>query len=244
MTTRIARGLVAAVGALAVAGAALVTAPAASAQGTLSITPATGTGETALAVTTTGGCASSEATHYVITLSGGSLTETVNLGGVQPLSAIPATGTQTAPMTIAVPSTLDMAQEDYGSAIPTGVYDVSVVCRAATDFTPITAYTSKITIRQITGGLLFEEGAKPTKVTNKTKPKVTQKGSKLTVTVGTWAPVPDSTTVKWLIGKKTVGTGKTYKVKAGDKGKTITAVVTATKAGYNDGTASVSIKVK
>ena len=244
MTTRITRGLVAVVGALAVAGAVLVAAPAASAQGTLSITPTTGNGDTAFAVTTTGGCASAAATHFVVTLSGGTLTGTINLGGVQPLSSIPATGAQTTPMTISVPSTLDLAQEDYGSAIPTGVYDINVVCRAATVFTAITVYTSKITIRQIPGGLVFEEGAKPTAVTNKTKPKVTQKGSTLTVNVGTWDPAPDSTTVSWRIGKKTVGTGTTYKVKAGDRGKTITAVVTATKAGYGNGTASASIKAK
>ncbi len=244
MTTRIARGFLASVGALAVAGAALMAAPAASAQGTLSITPTTGNGETSFALTTTGGCASATATHYVITLSGGKLTETINLGGVQPLSAIPATGTQTAPMTIAVPSTFDLAQEDYGSAIPTGVYDIKVVCRAATVFTAITVYESKVTIRQIPGGLVFEEGAKPTAVTNKAKPKITQKGAKLTVNVGTWEPAPDSTTVSWRIGTKTVGTGSSYTVKSGDRGKTITAVVTATKAGYGNGTASASIKAK
>ena len=246
MTTRITRGLVVAVGALAVAGAALVAAPAASANGTLSITPATGSGETALSVTTSGGCASPNASHYVIKLSGGSLTEEITMNGVQPLSAIPAVGSGTAPMSVPVAYTVNMAQENYGSAIPTGVYDLKFICRAATEPAPITVYASKITIRQIAGGVTFEEGAKPTSVTNKTKPKITGKGNvgaTLRVSAGTWEPTPDSTSIAWRVGKKTVGTGATYKVKASDRGKTITAVVTATKAGYGNGTASATIKI-
>lgn len=246
MTTRITRGLVVAVGALAVAGAALVTAPVASANGTLSITPVTGSGETALAVTTSGGCASANATHYVIKLSGGSLTEEITMNGVQPLAAIPAVGSGTTPMSVPVAYTFNMAQENYGSAIPTGVYDLSFICRAATVPAPISVYSSKVTVRQIAGGMVFEEGAKPTKVTNKTKPKITGQGkvgSTLKVSTGTWEPTPDSTSVAWKIGKKTVGTGASYKVKSGDKGKTITAVVTAVKAGYGNGTASATIKI-
>ena len=246
MTSRITRGLVVAVGALAVAGAALVAAPAASANGTLSITPATGSGETALSVTTSGGCASANATHYVIKLSGGGLTEDITMNGVQPLAAIPAIGSGTTPMSVPVAYTINMAQENYGSAIPTGVYDLTFICRAATVATPITSYASKITIRQLAGGVAFEEGAKPTKVTNKSKPKISGKGqvgATLKVSTGTWEPAPDSTSIAWKIGKKTVGTGASYKVKSGDKGKTITAVVTATKAGYGNGTASATIKI-
>ncbi len=246
MTTRITRGLMVAVGALAVAGAALVAAPAASANGTLSITPVSGSGSTALAVTTSGGCASPNATHYVIKLTGGSLTEDITLNGVQSLSAIPAVGSGTTPMSVPVAYTLDMAQENYGSAIPTGVYDLSFICRAATVSAPITTYTSKITIRQIAGGVVFEEGAKPTSVTNTVKPKITgqgKAGATLKVSTGTWDPTPDSTSIAWKIGKKTVGTSATYKVKPADKGKTITAVVTATKDGYGNGTASATIKI-
>ena len=246
MTTRITRGLMVAVGALAVAGAALVAAPAASANGTLSIPPTTGDADTAFAVTTTGGCASANATHYVIKLVGGSLTEEISMNGLQPLSAIGATGAQTAPMTIPVSYTFGIAEEAYGSAIPTGVYDLRVICRAATNPQPITVYTSKVTVRQLAGGMVFEEGAKPTAVTNKAKPKITGKGNvgaTLRVSAGTWEPTPDSTSITWRVGKKTVGTGATYKVKASDRGKTITAVVTATKAGYGNGTASATIKI-
>lgn len=247
MTTRITRGLVVAVGALAVAGAALVAAPAASANGTLSITPTTGGADTAFAVTTTGGCASANATHYVIKLAGGKLTEEITMNGLQPLSAIGATGAQSAPMTIPVSYTFGIAQEAYGSAIPTGVYDLRVICRAATNPQPITVYTSKVTVRQLAGGVAFEEGAKPTAVTNKIKPKIVGKGNvgaTLRVSEGTWEPQPDSTSIAWRIGKKTVGTGATYKVKSGDRGKTITAVVTATKSGLAPGTASASIRIR
>lgn len=235
MNARFTRGLVAAVGAIAVAGAALVAAPVASANGTLSITPTAGSGETAFSVTTTGGCNSANATHYVITLSGGALTETINLAGLQPLSAIPAISTQTTPMTIAVPSTFDMAQESYGSAIPTGVYDVKVVCRAALVFTPISVFTGKVTVRQLAGGVAFEDGAQPVPVEVVTSPKVMGKGqvgATLKVTKGTWSPEPDSIKATWKIGNKTVGTGFSYKVKPGDRGKTVVVTVIAAKKGY------------
>lgn len=235
MTTRITRGLVVAVGALAVAGAALVAAPAASANGTLSITPATGSGETALSVTTSGGCASANATHYVIKLSGGSLTEEITMNGVQPLSAIPALGSGTTPMSVPVAYTINMAQENYGSAIPTGVYDLKFICRAATVLTPITTYTSKITIEQLAGGVAFTEGAKDLPVKPVTAPKVTGKpqvGATLRVSKGTWSPSDATVKATWKIGKKTVGNGFSYRVKSGDRGKTITVTVTASKPGF------------
>jgi len=246
MTTRITRGLLVAVGALAVAGAALVAAPAASANGTLSITPTTGGADTALTVTTTGGCASPNATHYVIKLAGGSLTEEITMNGLQPLSAIGATGAQTAPMTIPVSYTFGIAEEAYGSAIPTGVYDLNFVCRSALVPQPIATFTAKVTIEQLAGGMTFTEGAKEFPIQVVTAPAVTGKakaGSTLKVSRGTWSPTPDSTTAKWQIGTKTVGTGFSYKVKPGDKGKTIKVTVTAVKTGYTTATWTKSIKV-
>jgi hypothetical protein len=235
MNSRITRGLTAAVGALAVAGAALVAAPVASANGTLSITPATGSGETALSVTTSGGCASPNATHYVIKLSGGSLTEEITMNGVQPLSAIPAIGSGTAPMSVPVAYTVNMAQENYGSAIPTGVYDLKFICRAATEPAPITVYASKITIEQLAGGVAYTEGAKNLPVTPVTAPKVTGKpqvGATLKVSKGTWSPSDATVKATWKIGNKTVGNGFSYKVKSGDRGKTVTVTVTASKPGF------------
>lgn len=255
MNSRITRGLTAAVGALAVAGAVLVAAPAASAQGTLSITPTTGTGESALAVTTTGGCASPTATHYVVTLSGAGVTGDITLNGLQPLSAIPAAGSQTTPMSVPVANNLEMAQaaysydtagDDTSVKIPTGVYTIKFVCRAGGDPKPITVYEGSLTLRQTTAGIVFEEGAKPTSVTNTVKPKITgtaKVGATLKASAGTWDPAPEATTFTWRVGTKTVGTGASYKVKASDKGKTISVTVTATRDGYNPGKASATIKI-
>lgn len=229
------RGLAAGVGVLAVAGAALVAAPAASANGTLSITPQSGSGDTALSVTTTGGCASPNATHYLVRLSGGGLTEDINMNGLQPLSAIGAVGTQTTAMTAPVAYTINMAQENYGSAIPTGVYDLTFVCRAALVPQAITTYSSKITIEQIAGGVTFTEGAKDLPVNVVKAPKVSGKakvGATLKVTKGKWSPKPSSIKATWKIGKKTVGKGFSYKVKSADRGKKITVTVTASKPGY------------
>jgi hypothetical protein len=246
MSTHFTRGLAAAVGALAVAGAALVAAPAASANGTLSITPSSGDGTTALSITTTGGCASPNATHYVIKLTGSRLTDDINLTGVQPLSSIPASGSQTTPMSVPVSYTLEMAQEAYGSAIPTGVYDLEFICRAATVAQPITAYSGKVTIKQVAGGMTFSEGAENLPVKLVTAPKVTGKakaGSTIRVSKGTWSPSDASVKATWKIGKKTVGTGFSYKVKPGDRGKTITLTVTASKKGYVSAAWPRSIKV-
>lgn len=246
MNSRIARGLVVAAGALAVAGAALVAAPAASANGTLSITPQTGSGETAISVTTTGGCASPNATHYVIKLAGGSLTEEITMNGLQPLSAIPASGAGTIPMSVPVAYSFDIAQEAYGSAIPTGVYDLKFICRAATVPSPITTYTTKVTIEQLAGGVAFTEGAKELPVTAVTAPKVTGKatvGATLRVSKGTWSPSDATVRATWKIGTKTVGSGFSYKVKAGDRGKTIRVTVTASKSGFTSATWTRSVKV-
>lgn len=246
MSIRFARSLAAAAGALAVAGAALVAAPAASANGTLSITPTSGDGATALSVTTTGGCASSSATHYVIKLSGGELTEDVNLTGVQPLSSIPASGSQTTPMSVPVSYTLEMAEESYGSAIPTGVYDMEFICRAATTVAPITVYSTKVTIKQIAGGLTFSEGAEDLPIEAVKAPKVSGKakvGATIKVSKGTWSPTPDTIKATWKIGKKKVGTGFSYKIKKSDKGKTITVTVTAAKSGYVSAAWTKSVKV-
>ena len=246
MNSRIARGLTVAVGALAVAGAALVAAPAASANGTLGITPQTGSGESALSVTTAGGCASPNATHYTVTLSGGSLTETINMNGVQPLAAIGAVGTQTTAMTAPVAYTIDMAQENYGSAIPTGVYDLNFNCRAALVPQAITVYTTKITIEQIAGGVAFTEGAKQLGVKNVTKPRVTGKaqvGATIKVSKGTWEPSDVTVKATWKIGKKTVSNGFSYKVKKSDRGKTIRVTVTASKQGFKPSTWIQTVRV-
>lgn len=103
-----------------------------------------------------------------------------------------------------------------------------------------------MTLRQTKAGIVFEEGAKPTAVTNTVKPKITgtaKVGATLKASAGTWDPAPEATTFTWRVGTKTVGTGASYKVKASDRGKTISVTVTATRDGYNPGKASATIKI-
>jgi hypothetical protein len=142
--------------------------------------------------------------------------------------------------------TVNMAQENYGSAIPTGVYDLKFICRAATVPSPITTYTTKVTIEQLAGGVAFTEGAKNLFVEVVTAPKVTGKakaGSTIKVSKGTWSPSDASVKATWKIGNKTVGTGFSYKVKPGDRGKTIVVTVTAAKKGYVAAAWPKSIKI-
>ena len=83
-------------------------------------------------------------------------------------------------------------------------------------------------------------------MTNTAKPKITGQakvGGTLKASAGTWNPAPDATTYTWRVGTKAVGTGASYKVKASDRGKTISVTVTATKDGYNPGKASATIKI-
>lgn len=65
-------------------------------------------------------------------------------------------------------------------------------------------------------------------------------GSTLSVDHGTWAPTPDSYSYRWLRDGVAIdnATKTTYTLTAADQGKTITAEVTASKAGYTDKTAT------
>jgi hypothetical protein len=65
-------------------------------------------------------------------------------------------------------------------------------------------------------------------------------GSALTVNTGAWSPTPSSFGYQWLANDVAIGgaTGSTYTVVSGDLGKQISVRVTASKAGYADGTAT------
>lgn len=239
------RGAVVGLATAALAGLALVAAPPAAANGTAVPLPEKGIGSQSWAVTTSGGCANATATHYIIRLSGGGLGSAINLSGLQPLSAIPALPTGTTPMTIQVPTNLDDAI-GRGVKLP-GVFDVSVICRAAFSATPLATFTGKLTLRETAEGIAFEAGAQPTAVTNSVKPKISgqaRPGSTLTVSPGTWSP--DSATVKvtWKVDGKQVGTGTTYRVKASDRGKTVVAEVEASAPGLASGKATASIRIR
>lgn len=262
------RSLAAVVGACALAAGVLtISAPAASAStGTLKLDPTSGTGADPVTVVTSGGCNSSSATHFVVILTGSGVKydpkykgfpgqpelgpgeESVNfMVGSTALSAISSSGSSTNAMRAPLAKIFNTVRaENKGGRLSSGVYNLRFECRTKTGTDALATFSTAITITESGSSLTFEEGAKPTAVVNKAKPKITGKGrvgATLRVSTGTWEPKPDRTTVQWRIGKKTIGTGATYKVKKGDRGKTITAVVTATKAGLTPGTASAKIKI-
>jgi hypothetical protein len=239
------RRLVIALTSMAVSVLALGSVPQASANGTVTLLPTSGSGSEVFSVITPTGCGDTNASFYVIRLSGGGLTAPINLSGVQPLSAIPALADQTTPMTISVPLTLDVAL-GRGVQLP-GVFDISVVCRGALASKPLTTFTGKITVFETATGITFAQGTQPTSVTNSVKPKITGEakvGGTLRVSTGTWSPATAATKVIWKVDGKQVGTGTTYKVKSSDKGKTVVAEVEATAAGLATGKASVSVRIR
>lgn len=80
-------------------------------------------------------------------------------------------------------------------------------------------------------------------LTNSVAPAVTgtaTTGSMLTVSTGTWSATPDSFTYRWSRGGVAVpgATASTYAIVTADGGATLTATVTAVKAGYTSGTAT------
>ncbi|BCJ59679.1 hypothetical protein Jiend_31010 [Micromonospora endophytica] len=75
------------------------------------------------------------------------------------------------------------------------------------------------------------------------KPKVTgtpKVGRKVTASVGTWSPKVDSYRYEWRLNGKVIrgATGKTLKLTSAMRGKTLTVMVIARKAGYTDGKAT------
>ena len=69
-------------------------------------------------------------------------------------------------------------------------------------------------------------------------------GKTLTASPGTWSPSPTSTTYQWLRNGKPISgaTSATYKLKAKDEGKKVSAAVTVTSSGYVDSTATSKAK--
>jgi hypothetical protein len=100
----------------------------------------------------------------------------------------------------------------------------SMTSATALDFDPVTTITGQTTT--LPGKL------KPTKAPHISgKPKV---GKKLRVTKGTWNLMTDTTfAFTWLRGSKVVGHAASYTVKAGDKGKKLTAKVKASNGGLS-----------
>lgn len=256
------RTLAAALGATALAAGALTLSlpSATAATGTLSLDPTSGTGGDPLSVSTSGGCATPNATHFVVKLTGsgvqytvpgsgstGPTYETVNyMVGATSLSAIGSTGPSTSAMRVPLAKLFNTVKaENKGGVLPSGAYTLSFECRSKSISAALSTFSTVVTITDGASGLTFREGA-PEPVTSVTAPKVTGKakaGAILKVSKGTWSPADVTVKATWKIGKKTVGTGFSYKVKPGDRGKTISVTVSASKSGYVTADWKKSIKV-
>lgn len=66
----------------------------------------------------------------------------------------------------------------------------------------------------------------------------------LTASVGTWTPAATSLRFTWQVAGKTVATGRRLVVKPRFRGKVVTLVVTASRAGHVDGVSSAQVRVK
>jgi hypothetical protein len=162
------------------------------------------------------------------------------------LATIGSTGTSTSAMRVPLSKLFSTVKaENKGGMLPSGAYTLSFECRSKAVPTALSTFSTTVTIIDGASGLTFKEGA-PDPITVVTAPKVTgqaKAGSTLKVTKGTWSPSDARVTATWKIGNKTVGTGFSYKVKPGDRGKTIVVTVTAAKKGYVAAAWPKSIKI-
>lgn len=263
MSNRSMRAVVTALSASAVAVVGLALAvPSASAgtTGTLTLEPGSGTGADPVAVVTSAGCSDATATHFVVTLTGagvqytvpgsgstGPTYETVNyMVGNTDLAAVGSSGSSTSPIRTPLSKLFStVKQENRDAKLPSGEYTLTLECRAKLSPTPISTFSTKVTIIDNASGLSFKEGAM-TPIANVTAPKISgvaKVGQTLKVSNGTWSPTPTSYAYAWKVGGKTVSTKSTYKVAASAKGKTVTVTVTAKADGYTDASKTASVKI-
>lgn len=247
--------------ALTVAGLALAV-PSASAgtTGTLKLEPSSGTGADPVSVVTSAGCSDATATNLVVTLTGagvqytvpgsgstGPTYETVNyMVGNTDLAAVGSSGASTSPIRVPLSKLFStVKQENKDAKLPSGEYTLTLECRAKLSPTPISTFSTKVTIVDNASGLSFREGAM-TPIANVTAPKITgtaKAGQTLKVSTGSWSPTPTSYVYAWKVGGKTVSTKNTYKVASNAKGKTVTVTVTAKADGYTDASKNASVKI-
>lgn len=250
MTSRLSRLVVGVASVALVAGGALMGMPASqAADGTLTLDPTSGTGDAIFAVVTSGGCANANADYFTVVMSGEGLKSDVVLNGVTPLSAISATATQTDPMRAASGKLFDQVKVDNGGTLPDGGYTISLICRAKLSSTPLKTFSGLITITNSGSTINWKTGFTPVQepMVNVTKPKVKGKavvGKTLRANAGTWEAKPDKVNYRWKLGKKTISKKAKVKVPKAAKGKRITLIVTATKAGYEPGKVRVNVKIK
>lgn len=250
MTTRLSRLVVGVASTALIASTALLGMPASqAADGTLTLDPGTGTGDQIFSIETSGGCENANAGYFTTVMSGDGLKADVVLNGVTALSAISATPTQSAPMRAASGKLFDQVKVENDGRLPNGGYTISFICRAKLSSTPLKTFESMITITNSGSTITWQNGFAPVEepMVNVTKPKVKgvkKVGKTLTANAGTWEAKPDKVNYRWKLGKKTISKKAKVKVPKAAKGKRITLIVTATKAGYEPGTVRVNVKIK
>ena len=61
-------------------------------------------------------------------------------------------------------------------------------------------------------------------------------GKKVSVSLGSWSPKPSTYSYAWYLGSTKVGTGRTYTLPSGSRGKKLSVKVTGKATAYNDKT--------
>jgi len=233
-------------GALGLAAAGMVAAASPSfAAGSLTINPESGDGDTLVRVETDGGCASLNSTGFIVTLSGNSLTESVNMVGFTPLSSIGAAGSDSVKMSAPLSKTFGNVNEEVGG-LKSGSYTLTFECRNGFQGGGAT-FSAPVQIKVSSGSVSWFQGNPPAPepIVNTAKPKVSgtaKVGKTLKVSTGSWSVKPDKVTYQWKIGSKVVSKSSSYKVTKAAKGKVVKVTVTASADGYANGKVTVSTK--
>jgi hypothetical protein len=235
-------------GALGIAAAGLVAvASPAGAAGALTINPESGDGDTLVRVETDGGCASANATGFIVKLSGASLADSVNMVGYTPLTSIGTSGANTDKMSAPLSKTFGNVNEEVGG-LKSGSYTLTFECRNGAQGGGAT-FMAPVQVRVSAGSVSWFQGNPPAPepIVNTAKPKVTgtaKVGKTLKVSTGTWSVASSELTYKyqWKRGSKVVSKKASYKLTKADKGKTLKVTVTVSATGYANGKATVSTK--
>jgi len=222
-------------GALALGGTLLVptAASAAGTPGTLTFDKLSGTINDPLQVSTgtTGSCPVGS-DGFAITITGGNLpsgADTIFVNGYAELSSAGTTAGAATGFSVSLSKTLSDIRQDAGvPALATGLYTVTLSCRAALDPTSLQDYVGKLALTTSTA---FVSSA-PVRVASPTIGGVARVGQTLTCAPGTWTGATGYTYqfLKNGVVAQTSTTKRTLVLAAADRNKLVSCRVTAKNA--------------